>query len=148
MEAGTVPPGPHPSQYPGYVPGCSQVRPDQSLVLDDHPTQLICILDFCLSTYKHKRHSRAIWYVFSHGKVIQIRPRRMYLSSKRGQKELQANDATLFSASTRPAFKYIWNVSVLPEHRRKSDTRLVSWCQKWPLENVSSFQSNKYEQNV
>merc|ERR1719193_2917899 len=24
MEAGTVPPGPHPSQYPGYVPGCSQ----------------------------------------------------------------------------------------------------------------------------
>ena len=26
MEAGTVPPGPHPSQYPGYVPGCSQVN--------------------------------------------------------------------------------------------------------------------------
>ena len=29
------------------------------------PNSTDLYLDFCLSTYKHKRHSRAIWYMFS-----------------------------------------------------------------------------------
>ena len=47
MEAGTVPPGPHPSQYPGYVPGCSQVNQitvETNVSQDKCQTWLNCVL--------------------------------------------------------------------------------------------------------
>ena len=34
---------------------------EEENLMVDRPTQLICILDFYLSTYKYNRHSRAIW---------------------------------------------------------------------------------------
>ena len=61
MEAGTVPPGPHPSQYPGYVPGCSQVNLIRTRIhLNMHYSQNdIWELIVCPGSHLEQQHTGA-----------------------------------------------------------------------------------------